>query len=503
MSEADHDLMVLSGAEKRFDRWRRRIGLFLGPAASIILILLPLPGLSLPAHKLAAIFIWIGIWWVTEPVPIPVSALLGALLSVLAGVAPAKQVFAPFADPIIYLFLGSFLLAEGMSVHGLHLRFAQHILSRQWIRNSPARLLWVYGAVGLLLSMWISNTATTAILFPIGLGLIASLKSAGIGQRFATSLMLMAAYASSVGGIGTPVGTPPNLIGIAMIEKFAGLRISFAQWMLFAVPLLLFMYLLLFALLYLLHRPGPASRSMHDLPLAELPAPQGALSRGERNTLFAFIVTVILWLAPGAATLFLGPAHSLTTWLNQHLPEAAASLAGAILLFILPTDWRKMEFTLSWRHAVDIDWGTLLFFGGGMAMGQLMFDTKLADAIGRSLLDLSGAQSVWTVTLAAIYISIIVTEFMSNTAAANMVVPVLISLALAMNINPIPPALGATIGASLAFLLPVSTPPNAIVYGSGLLPITKMVRAGFLLDVLGGLSLWLGLRIILPLVGLA
>jgi sodium-dependent dicarboxylate transporter 2/3/5 len=180
-----------------------------------------------------------------------------------------------------------------------------------------------------------------------------------------------------------------------------------------------------------------------------------------------------------------------------------AALIGAGLLFLLPTDWKNREFTITWKQATKIDWGTLLLFGGGITLGNLMFETKLAEAIGKGLLQFSGATSMWGITFAAIFIAILVSEATSNTAAANMVVPVIISLSIAANINPVPPAIGATIGASWGFMLPVSTPPNAIVYGSGMIPITKMIRAGIFFDILGGLLLWVGLRILLPLVGLA
>jgi sodium-dependent dicarboxylate transporter 2/3/5 len=178
-------------------------------------------------------------------------------------------------------------------------------------------------------------------------------------------------------------------------------------------------------------------------------------------------------------------------------------MVGAVLLFVLPLNWKERKFTVTWKQAIGIDWGTLLLFGGGLTLGNLMFETKLAEAVGKGLMDFSGAESLWGVTLAAIFISIIVSEATSNTASANMVVPVIISLCIAAGINPVPPAIGATLGASWGFMLPVSTPPNAIVYGSGMVPITKMIRAGIVFDILGGLVIWLGLRLLLPVVGLA
>jgi sodium-dependent dicarboxylate transporter 2/3/5 len=504
---------VISPLEEKVESWRQRISLVAGPLLALAIRLLPMPGVSPQAHALAAIIAWIVVWWIGEPVPIPVSAVLGSVLCILTGVAGAKTVLAPFAEPTIFLFLGSFILARAMSAHGLDRRFAFAILSMRWIGDRAWRILFAYGAISAFISMWISNTAATAMMFPIGLGIIAAMagllekttgrKTDPARLRFATAMMLMAAYASSAGGIGTPVGTPPNLIGLAMIEKFAHIKIPFFQWMLFAVPMLLAMYILLFFMLYALHRPEmPVIAGSREYVRQEM-AKLGPWSRGQKNSLAAFLVTVSLWVIPGLLAVFFGSASSPAKWYAEHLPEAAAALIGAILLFLLPVDWRQRRFTITWRQAVEIDWGTLLLFGGGLSLGNLMFSTGLADHIGHGLLRFSGAESLWGITFAAIFIAIIASETTSNTAAANMVVPVTISLALAAGINPVPPALGAILGCSWGFMLPVSTPPNAIVYGSGLVPIVKMIRAGFLFDLAGGVLLWAGLRLLLPLAGLA
>lgn len=504
---------TLTAGEERFERLRNTVGLFLGPLVALIIYLIPMPTISPKAHTLAAILGWIGTWWVTEPIPIPISALVGAVLCVLFDVANARVAFGPFADPTIYLFVGSFILAEAMAIHGLDKRFAYGIMSIRWVGNSTARLLLAYGAISAFISMWISNTATTAMMFPIGLGIIyavADLVKDTTGKdvdptrlRYGTGMMLMAAYAASAGGIGTPVGTPPNLIGIAMIDKFAKVKIPFFQWMLFAVPLLVIMFALLFVLMYFLHKPevthveGSQDYVRHELEKL------GRWTQGQKNALFAFLVTVVLWIIPGFLAVGYGTDSEVAKLYNARMPEAVAALVGAGLLFLLPTDWANREFTINWKQAVKIDWGTLLLFGGGITLGNLMFETKLAEAIGKNLLQLSGATSMWGITFAAIFIAILVSEATSNTAAANMVIPVMISLSQAAGVNPVPPAIGATIGASWGFMLPVSTPPNAIVYGSGMIPITKMMRAGVCFDILGGLLLWLGLRILLPLVGLA
>jgi sodium-dependent dicarboxylate transporter 2/3/5 len=516
-SDRTNDELSLDGAlteaEQRFERLRRSVGLYLGPSIALLLYLVPMPGLSSKAHVLAAVIGWVVVWWICEPIPIPATALLGAALCVVTGITNARTALAPFADPIIYLFLGSFILARAMSVHALDKRFAYSILSLRLIGSSSGRILFVFGSVCAFLSMWVSNTATTAMMFPIGLGVLSAMAEMIARQtgkevrvdrlRFSTGMMLMAAYAASTGGIGTPVGTPPNLIGLAMIEKFAELRIPFFRWMLFAVPVMFIRYLFLFAVMFLLHKPEVSRiKGSRDFVAGEL-RKLGPWTRGQKNALIAFSVAVAFWILPGFLALFTGASSPLSLRYGERAPEAVVALIAALLLFLLPLNWKKREFTLTWRQAVQIDWGTLLLFGGGLTLGDLMFQTKLAEALGRGLLDIFGATSLWGLTLAGIYLATLATETTSNTAAATMIVPVMISVSAAAGVNPVPPAIGATIGASLASMLPVSTPPNAIVYGSGLVPITRMLRAGILLDIVGGLLVWLPLRILLPLLGLA
>jgi len=504
---------TLSPQEERFERWRNTIGLFLGPIIALLLYLTPMPTLDPKAHILAAILGWVVTWWVTEPIPIPMTAVIGPMLCILFDVASAKNVFAPFSDPIIYLFFGSFILAEGMAAHGLDKRFAYGIMSMKWVGDSSIRILLAYGAITAAISAWISNTATTAMMFPIGLGIICAMADMMAKQtgkavdpyrlRFGTGMMLMAAYASSTGGIGTPVGTPPNLIAIGMLEKLVKVKIPFFQWMVFAIPIMVVMYLVLFFLMRVIHKPEITNvEGSHEYVTQEMEK-LGPWKIGEKNALFAFVVTVILWVIPGFLAVLYGTDAPISKTYANLMPESAAALIGATLLFVLPVDWKKREFTLSWRQAAKIDWGTLLLFGGGLSLGNLMFETKLAASMGKGILDLSGATSLWGITFIAILIAVVITEVTSNTAAANMVIPVVISLSLAAHVSPIPPAVGAALGASLAFMLPVSTPPNAIVYGSGMVPITKMISTGVYFDIASIIVVWTGLRILLPMLGLA
>jgi sodium-dependent dicarboxylate transporter 2/3/5 len=505
----EYPAFKLTSTEVTFERWRGAVGLFLGPLLGILVYALPMHGLSATAHTLAAVLTWVVVWWVTEPVPIPITALFGVVLCVLSGTAPANKAFAPLADPTIYLFLGSFIIAEAMSVHGLDRRFAYAIMSLRWAGGSAGRILFLYGAIAALISMWISNTATAAMMLPIGLGIANATARAlkpetgGVASkhfRFGTGLMLMAAYAASAGGVGTPIGTPPNLIGIALIEKATGVRIAFFQWMLLALPCLLVLYFCLYGLLYLLNKPEVKRLTDAQEHLRRGYEELGPWTRGQKNTLVVFLVAIVLWTTPGFLALLFGADAPILKAYTSRLPEAVVALLSALLLFLLPVDWSHRQFTLTWRQASRIDWGTLILFGGGITLGVQMFETGLAEWVGQGLLALTHAQSPSGITMAAIVTAILVSETTSNTASANMVVPVMISLAAAAGVDPIPPAIGATLGASWGFMLPVSTPPNAIVYGSGLIPITRMIRAGAVFDVIGALCIWAAIQWWLPLI---
>jgi sodium-dependent dicarboxylate transporter 2/3/5 len=336
-------------------------------------------------------------------------------------------------------------------------------------------LLAAFGTATALISLWVSNTATTAMMFPIALAI---LKESRMPPPFATALMLMTAFAASVGGLGTPVGTPPNLIGLGLIETNLKIKITFFQWMLFGLPLAAI--LVAFLCIYL-RRSAQTISNEQTLQLE----PLAPLSIGERNVLIAFCTTVTLWIVPGIVALARGANDPCVRSLNERMPEAIISLFGAILLFLLPTNLRRGEFTLSWRDAANIDWGTILLFGGGLALGELMFSTGLAKWLGESIAHGLHADTTFGLTMLFAALGTIMSETTSNTASAAMVIPVAIAVSQAAGVPPIQPALAACLGSSLGFMLPVSTPPNAIVYGSGLVPVRKMIRHGLVLDVVG------------------
>jgi len=491
---------TISAAEARFERVRSSIGLAAGPVGFLLVWLAPL-ALRPEAHRLAAILTWVVIYWIAEAIPLAATALLGPLLCVLLGVADMKAAFAPFANPIVFLFIGSFMLARALTVHGLDRRIALAILSAPWVGRTPFRLLAVTGGFTAALSMWISNTAATAMVFPIAVGLLRGHRAFRTGG-YATGVMLVVAYGASVGGIGTLIGTPPNLIGVGLIRQQAGRTISFAHWMALGVPLMLVMLAVLFVLLYWLHRPSewPSEATRNDA-LSE-GAGRGPWSAGERNTAVAFGLAVALWLLPGVLALTGGADGPAARWYDRHVPEAAVAVLAALLLFMLPVRWADRTFTLTWRDAETIDWGTILLFGGGLSLGGLMFQTHLSNVIGSGLAEALHVSSLWAITAFAIFLGIMMSELTSNTASATMIIPVVIAIADAAGVSALPPALGACLGASYGFMLPISTPPNAIVYGSGLVPMSRMIRAGVVFDVAGFFIIWGGLRVLCPLLGL-
>ena len=497
--EANDSIEVYSPAEELFNRRRRTFGLFAGPLLLLVLLAAPLPLADAP-HKLAAILAMMVVLWITEALPLPVTAVIGPVLAIVLRVVPARTAFAPFADPIIFLFIGSFMLAEAMFVHGLDRRIAFTALSSKFVGASPTRILIVFGGVTCGLSMWISNTATTAMMFPIGLSIVAHLthgREAERGSRdFGLAMMLMCAFGASIGGIGTPIGTPPNLIGIGMLNRIVGTDISFFGWMILGVPIVLLLFGFLVGYFYLGTLRGLSFETTRSDHIAEELRRLGPMSRGQRNVLIAFGVTVVLWLLPGLLAIAGVGQSAFARAYNAAVPESVAAMTGAVLLFVLPLHWPARQFTLKWEEAVGIDWGIILLFGGGLAMGELAFSTGLAEAMGRGITSWLPVQSEASLTILFTAVAIVMSEAASNTASATMIVPIAIAVSQAAGINPVQPALGATLGASMGFMMPISTPPNAIVYSSGHVPITSMMRHGIVLDVAGFLvivSLLLGL----------
>jgi len=504
----------LSPAEERFEKGRRTIGLFLAPVVLVVMMLLPL---DLPSNQqtLAACLLFVIVLWISEAVPIPIGGLLGVGMIVLLGGASADDVLAPFGNSTVFTFIGAFILAAAMLKHGVARRFAFRILSLPGVGRSTNRVIIAFGLITCLLSAFVSNTATVAMLLPTALGILAVIanlmQERGIGThegridatrlRVGVALMLMLAYGASVGGLLTPVGSPPNLIGRDLIEQATDTEITFAEWMGMAIPICAAMFVVLAVILLLLNKPEIKELSGIEEYVAEERARLGKLSRAEKNTLIAFAATVSFWILPGILAVVFGETSSVYVDTYARLDEGIVAILGASLLFLLPVDWKRREFTLNWSDAASIDWGTIVLFGTGIILGTLLEETGLAETVGTGASEALGLSTTFAITAFAVMLAIVVSETTSNTASAAVVVPIVLPIAMAANVDPFVPGLAATFAASFGFMLPVSTPQNAIVYGSGVVPITKMIRSGFSFDIIGAILILLILPLMVTIVG--
>ena len=447
------------------------------------------------AQRLAVIVAVVVALWFTEALPLAVTALAGAAACVIAGVAPAEEVFAPFADPLIFLFIGSFLLAEAIRIHGIDRRLAYAVLAVPWVGERPVRVLGAVAVVSMAISGFMSNTVTAAMMIAIVTGMVAAIEEAGrrSGQppapAFATGLFLCIAFAASIGGLATPIGTPTNLIGLKFIRDELGVAVSFPGWCAVSLPVVAMLGTACVAILGRLFPAGvDRLEGVTDYVAGER-ARLGPWTAGQVSTVAAFGITVVLWLVPGVLLATVGREHPASDWFARRLPEGVAALVGAILLFILPGDREadgRCRRVLSWREA-RIDWDIVLLYGGGIALGELCLSKGLAAAVGHSLTGLVPPGDWATPGMVALgaLVAVVTSEFTSNVASATMVVPIVIALARETGGAPAAAALAATAAASLGFMMPVSSPCNAIVYGSGRIPLRAMMRAGLLLDVVG------------------
>ena len=481
-----------------FDGMRHAIGAVLGPLSMVVICLITIPGMEPAQQKLLAVLAWTAIWWICEPVPIPVTSLLGPTLCVLMDIAPMKEVFSAFANPMIFLFMGGFMLAKAMMVNGLDKRIAYGIMSMKWVGDSPKRIFIAMGVACMMCSGWISNTATAAMMFPISLGLLEAIRDmmAANGKvidlknyKYATGLMLMTAYACSIGGVLTPIGTPPNLIMMGFLETLApnAPSISFFDWMIWGFVAMVGYFVIAYAVLWRMF-PADVKRieGAHEFIEKHRKA-LGKWNRAQVNTMIAFMAAVAMWVAPGILSMILGSKSEIVKAFTEYMPEELVAMIGGLLLFLLPVDIKQGKMTMTWKDGVEgIEWGTLLLFGGGLAMGSLMYTTGLSTWVGAGLRELMGGNPSELVFVTVFCVAgLLISELTSHTAATNLLAPIAISTALSMGMNPIPVAVGLALAASLGFMMPVSTPPNAIVYASGYIPITKMIKSGALIDLFG------------------
>ncbi|MBM4010027.1 MAG: SLC13 family permease [Planctomycetota bacterium] len=447
------------------------------------------------AQRLAFIVAAVVVLWFTEALPLAVTALLGAVACVIAGVAPAKEVFRPFADPLIFLFIGSFLLAEAIRLHRLDRRLAYAVLATRAVGERPVGILAAVVVVSVLISAFISNTVTAAMMLAIVTGILAAIEEAGAvsgirpASSFATGLLLSIAFAASIGGLATPIGTPTNLIGLGFIRNELGVDISFPGWCAISLPLVTVFSAILVVIMARLFPAGVSRLDGVQAFVRRERARLGPWSVGQWSTAVAFGITVMLWIVPGLAVIGLGADHEASRWLRDRLPEGVAALVGAILLFVLPGDRTadgQPRRALSWRDA-RIDWDIVLLYGGGLALGELCFSTGLAAAAGGRITAWipHGAAATTALVAVAALVAVVTSEFTSNVASATMVVPIVIAMSRTLGAEPVAAALAATMAASLGFMMPVSSPCNALVYGSGRIPLRAMMASGLILDVIG------------------
>ena len=509
----------LTESEKRFERNRRTVGLFLGPIVLVAVLLFPFD-LTAEQQRLLAVLAFVVVWWITEAIPIPITGLLGVVLCAILEAAPAPEgtdtyadvVFGFFVDDNIFLFIGSFIIAEAMVVHGLHRRLAYRVLDSQWVGGSTYRIVLAFGLIGALTSPVMSNTAGAAMMLPIALGVMAAVGGMLAKQadtdtpperlRFASALMLVITYGITVGGLLLPIGTPPNLIGRELLEQETGEPITFFEWFVTALPIVIIMFVAVVVIVLLFNKPELKQVDGVEEYVSDKRRKLGPLSRGEKNTLGVLGFALFFWFFPGMVGLVAGDDSDAYAQVVETANEGTVAIVAAALLFLLPVDWAKRRFTLTWNEAVGIDWGTVILFASGITFGSLLAETELAATIGESISDSLGVSSLIGITVVSVVIAVIISETTSNTASAAIVVPIAISISVASNVDPTIPALAAIFGANYGFMLPVSTPPNAIVYSSGYLPITRMIKTGAVFDVIGAVLCVVGVAVMANVVGL-
>lgn len=484
-------------------RLAQRLGFWAGPALAVILLLLPPPGTLTPeGWRTAAVAVWMAVWWMTEAVAIPVTALIPLVAFPATGVLSMVDAAAPYASELIFLFMGGFFLAVAMEHHGLHRRVALAIVAA--VGTSPKRLVLGFMLATAFLSMWISNTATTAMMLPIGLavatlfGARPSADESGAGtDALGVSLMLGIAYAASIGGVATLIGTPPNAVLAGAATELLGVEVGFGRWMLVGIPVTAVMLPLTWGLLVaVLHPPGDIRGDAASL-LARERAGLGPRSRGENRVGAVFVVTALAWVLREPKVMGSVTIPGIATWLPE-VRDSTIAMAASLVLFLLPLDLRRGRFVLEWPVARTIPWGVLVLFGGGLSLARAMDRSGLAAWIGGGVEGLVGVPP-FVLFLVVAVLFVFLTEITSNTATATMAMPIMAGAALGLGEPALPFMATAALAASMAFMLPVATPPNAIVFGSGLLSIGQMVRAGFWLNMLSILIVTLAATFLVPL----
>lgn len=489
-----------NGSNKRSYKPAQFAGLILGPVFFILTLFFFSPeGLSKEGIAILASTIWIAIWWMTEAIPIPATSLLPIVLFPMTGGLEMGATASAYGSDTIFLFMGGFVIALAMEKWDLHKRIALNIIAV--IGTNMDRIVLGFMVATGFLSMWISNTATAMMMVPIGLAIIYQVSEA-LADRpdidtsrenfsFGKALMLGIAYSASLGGIATLIGTPPNTLLAGAIKDIYGYDLSFAKWMLFGVPLAWTFIMIAWFYLVKIGFPSktkemPGGKSMIENEKQKL----GPASHEEKVVFTIFILAALAWISR---------SFILNEYVNENIEDATIAIAAAIVLFIIPAKNVKGDYLMDWNSAVKLPWGILLLFGGGLSIAAGFTESGLSEWIGKQLSGLQGVNIVLVITVVTTLV-IFLTEITSNTATASMMFPIMASLSLALDIHPLGVMVAAAVAASCAFMLPVATPPNAVVFGAGYLRIPDMAKAGFALNILGVILVTLAIYILIPLV---
>jgi solute carrier family 13 (sodium-dependent dicarboxylate transporter), member 2/3/5 len=451
---------------------RQWSGWFLGPGALLLTLLVPAPeGLSPEGWRTAGVAAFMALLWICESVSIPVTALSPLVLFPLLGLGNIQATAAPFASPIIYLFLGGFLIALAMQRWNLHRRVALHLIGAMGTR--PSRIIAGFLLASALVSMWVSNTATALMMLPIALSVVQILPRAAALRGFGAALLLAVAYGATTGGMATLIGTPPNALLAAYVEKTYGFTLGFGRWMLLGVPVMLVALPMVWVVLTRVSfRFGSDEVEGMAALIRTEQAKLGPWSGGERAVLTVFVLTALGWVfQPLIATVL--PLISDTT----------IGMAGGLLLFIIPVNWRRGEFVMTWETAKGLPWDVLLLFGGGLALASNIQKHGLATYLGDLSSGLQGAPLLLTLVIVCFGL-LMLTELTSNTATAATFLPIVAALAVSLGQSPLLFLIPCALAANCSYMMPVGTPPNAIVFGSGQVTLPQMARAGLLLNLI-------------------
>jgi sodium-dependent dicarboxylate transporter 2/3/5 len=457
----------------------------IGPFLFILILLLPL-NLEINQKKFLAIFTFVVSNWLLTSFPLFVTGFIGVGLTVLMGVSTAKTAFTPFSSSIIFLFLGGFLFAKAMNESRLDKRISLWLLSRSFLKGSFKRIIIALLCLTAFFSMWVSNTATTAMMLPITLGILASLNIND--KKITTVVLLGVAYSASIGGLATPIGSIPNIVSVGLLAETANIHISFIEWIAFGLPIvILFLVILCY---YIFKRiPGGIQKFDNRYILRELES-LPKFSKNEFFILVLFILTVFFWFFPSFCKVMLGAEDEVTKYVSARFNSGIVAIFFSSFLFIFPLGAKRK--ILKQSDIKTIDWPSLLLFGTGLSLGKVLFDTGLANILGSGILSLFSGSGVFTLLTILIFFTIFATEVASNTATASILIPIVIAMSISLNQPPIVFVIAIALACSLAFMLPVATPPNAIVYGSEKVEMGDMMRIGFKLNLIFGALLSLG-----------